>query len=70
MPTRLMLRPLLGELCRAIYQKRSELEYARTIWHDSGDLENAWLFQEYLPAGFSKLEKTAYEKLENEAAWR
>ena len=48
--TRLKERPLLGKLCSAIAKQRSQ--YGRTVWHDSGDIENFSMFQTYLPENF------------------
>ena len=67
-PMRLEHRPLLGRLCRSIAEKRSEGQ--QTVWHDSGDLENAAMFQLYLPAGYTTQGPTQYERLESLEMWR
>lgn len=67
---RLRQRPLLATLCRKIAAKRGGYGNGnRTIWHDSGDVENAWLLQEIFPAGFQKRGLSRYEVLESEDAW-
>ena len=67
-PTRLEHGPLLGRLCRSIAEKRSEGQ--QTVWYDSGDLENAAMFQLYLPAGYTTQGPTQYERLESPESWR
>ena len=66
-PTRLRQRCALGRLCRSIAEKRKRDQ--RTVWDDSGDIENAYMFQLYLPSAYETYELTQYEKLEMEAAW-
>ena len=66
-PTRLEERPVLSRLCRSIAEKRSEGQ--QTLWHDSGDVENAAMFQLYLPAGYATQGPTQYERLESPALW-
>ena len=66
-PSRLEQRPVLGRLCRSIAEKRSEGQ--QTVWDDSGDIENAAMFQLYLPAGYATHGPTQYERLESPAFW-
>ena len=66
-PTRLEQRPVLGRLCRSIAEKRGEGQH--TVWHDSGDIEIAAMFQLYLPAGYTTHGPTQYERLESPALW-
>lgn len=68
---RLRQRSLLARLCSTIAAKRAEYGHGtRTTWHDSGDVETAWLLQETFPAGFGKRGCSQNEVLESEEAWR
>ena len=67
-PTRLEQRPVLGRLCSSIAEKRGVGQH--TVWHDSGDIENAAMFQLYLPVGYTTQGPTQYERLESPESWR